>query len=218
MRGEQQLLRLGEYLVRGACRQLPEGIREERFLEWAGELPAILHDPRLRLGPWRAVRMLGYAADTLRGTIITAARSGSRIQRVRASCSLVLVLQFAALLVLMASDIWDIVQMPGNALNYLQLAWTVLLASWTISWLLRGVGRTTVLLILGACLAGAAVNGWNAAQAPGDWVNYALAAGALLPTFLILVPSLLVLFLLLLSSWRGRRQAPGRHSGARSKW
>ena len=71
MRGQRQLLRLGEYLVRRACRQLPQDVREERYQEWAAELPAILHDPQVRFALRRAVRMLGYAADTLRGTAMT---------------------------------------------------------------------------------------------------------------------------------------------------
>ena len=71
MRGERRLLRLGEYLVGRACQRLPPEVREERYREWAAELPAILHDPQVRPAPWRAVRMLGYAADTLRGTAMT---------------------------------------------------------------------------------------------------------------------------------------------------
>ena len=48
MRGERQLLRIGEYVVGRACRRLPRDIREERYREWAAELPAILHDPQVR--------------------------------------------------------------------------------------------------------------------------------------------------------------------------
>jgi hypothetical protein len=49
MRGERALLRLGESLVRRACRRLPRTVREDRYREWAAELPAILHDPEIRL-------------------------------------------------------------------------------------------------------------------------------------------------------------------------
>jgi hypothetical protein len=48
MRGERRLLRVAEFLVRLACRRLPEGVREERYQEWAAELPVILHDPAAR--------------------------------------------------------------------------------------------------------------------------------------------------------------------------
>jgi hypothetical protein len=67
MKGERGLLRTGEFLVARAARQLPASIRDERYREWAAELPAILRDPSL--GPhWRrAARMLGYALDTIRG-------------------------------------------------------------------------------------------------------------------------------------------------------
>jgi DivIVA domain-containing protein len=68
MRGERLLLRLGEYLIARACRRLPAGTRDERYREWAAELPAILRDPDTRLPARRAARMLGYAAGTLWGT------------------------------------------------------------------------------------------------------------------------------------------------------
>ncbi len=75
MRAERALLRMGEYLVGLACRRLPHEIRDERYREWAAELPAILQDPGIRLAPHRAVRMLLYAADTLRGTALTPGRA-----------------------------------------------------------------------------------------------------------------------------------------------
>jgi hypothetical protein len=50
MRVEYALLRTGEYLVRRACRRLPPDIRDDRYREWTAELPAILHDPQIRLG------------------------------------------------------------------------------------------------------------------------------------------------------------------------
>jgi hypothetical protein len=89
MRGERRLLRLGEYLVGRACQQLPPDVREERYREWAAELPAILFDPQVRLAPRRAVRMLGYAADTLRGTIMTPGRAPGRIHRMLAGLPVV---------------------------------------------------------------------------------------------------------------------------------
>ena len=45
MRGERRLLRIGEYLITRACRRLPAETRDERYREWAAELPAILRDP-----------------------------------------------------------------------------------------------------------------------------------------------------------------------------
>ena len=70
MRGERRLLRIGEYLITRACRRLPAGTRDERYREWAAELPAILRDPDTRLAARRAARMLGYAAGTLWGTAL----------------------------------------------------------------------------------------------------------------------------------------------------
>jgi Clp amino terminal domain, pathogenicity island component len=81
MRGERRLLRLGEYLVGRACQRLPPGVREERYREWTAELPVILQDPQVRFAPRRAVRMLGYAADMLRGTIMTPGSAHGQISR-----------------------------------------------------------------------------------------------------------------------------------------
>jgi hypothetical protein len=77
MRGERLLLRAGEYLVGRACQRLPPAIREERYREWSAELPAIMHDPQVRPAPRLAIRTLAYAADTLRGAIMTPARAGA---------------------------------------------------------------------------------------------------------------------------------------------
>jgi hypothetical protein len=78
--GERPLLRLGEYLVRRACQRLPRDVRDERCREWLAELPAILHDPEVRFAPWRAVRMLAYAADTVRGTVMTPGQARRRLR------------------------------------------------------------------------------------------------------------------------------------------
>ena len=70
MRGERYALRAGEYLVSRACRKLPARIREGRYQEWLAELPVILHDREAGPAPLRVVRMLAFAADTLRGTTL----------------------------------------------------------------------------------------------------------------------------------------------------
>jgi DivIVA domain-containing protein len=70
MRGERRLLRAGEYLIARACRHLPAEARDERYREWAAELPAILADPDVRLAARRAARMLRYASGTIRGTAL----------------------------------------------------------------------------------------------------------------------------------------------------
>jgi hypothetical protein len=66
MKGERALLRTGEFLVACAARRLPARVRDERYREWAAELPAILRDPSLGPPGRRAARMLGYALDTIR--------------------------------------------------------------------------------------------------------------------------------------------------------
>jgi hypothetical protein len=173
MRGERQLLALGEWLVRRACRQLPQDVREERYQEWVAELPAILHDPQFRAAPRRAVRMLCYAADTFRGTAMTPVRAWRRPSRRTAALSLVLL---GALI----SAVWSIgtiVRAPGHGLNYLQLAWALLLVAVPISLLARASVRMILLIIVSGDLAGMAVLIW---QGPGDWVNYITATWPLL--------------------------------------
>ena len=194
MRGERQLLRLGEYLVRRACRQLPPDVREERYREWTAELPAILHDPQVRFAPWRAVRMLGYAADTLRGTAMTPGTAQGRISRLRATVDVPLQV---ACLVVVAVSVWAVVQAPGDALNYLRLVWGLLFVASVIRNRVRPAGRMTALLGTSAILAAWAVLLGGAALAPGNWVNYVLAA-------LVLVP--LVAYLPF-AWWHRRRQA-----------
>jgi hypothetical protein len=184
MRGERRLLRLGEYLVGRACRRLPPDVREERCREWAAELPAILHDPQVRFAPRRAARMLGYAADTLRGTIMTPGGARSRIPHMFAGPGRLLLV---AGLAVMAWNVWALVQAPGNGLNYLQLAWSLLFVAYLICKRARAGLRVTAVLGISAALALAAILVGQAAQAPGDWVNYFLAALFLLP-FLIGLP------------------------------
>jgi hypothetical protein len=193
MRGERQQLRLGEHLVRRACQRLPRDIREERYREWAAELPAILHDPQIRLGPCRAVRMLGYAADTLRCTVMTALRARSRAPGMTAVLSLLLV----ACLAVVVSDIWAIVRAPEHGVNYLQLASGLLFAAFPISLLIRSAARVTTLIFISGTLAGVAVYLWSAVQAPRDRANYLVVAW---------------LCLLLLIFWLVRRWARFTHA------
>ena len=137
MRAERQLLRLGEYLVGRACQRLPKNIREERYREWAAELPAILHDSQIRLASRRAVRMLGYAADTFRGTTLTHVRARRQTPAMTAALSVLLL----AGLGLVTWNIWNIVRAPEHPLNYLRLAWSLLLVAYPISTLLRSAAR-----------------------------------------------------------------------------
>lgn len=195
MRGERQLLRLGEYLVGRACQRLPQDVREERYREWAAELPVILHDPQARLAAGRAVRMLGYAADTVRGSTLAHVGAGRRTARMDSALKLLV----AAGLVSVGWDIWTVIRAPGHGLSYVQLSWGLLLLAFPISVLVRSAVRVTVLIATGGVLAGLAVNLWDAARAPGDWVNY------LAVTYFLI---------LLLALWLARRPALGRHAGS----
>jgi hypothetical protein len=163
MRGERLLLRVGEYLVGRACQRLPPKIREERYREWAAELPAILHDPQVRPAPRRAARMLGYAADTLRGALMTTVRGRRRTPRLTALLSLLLV----GALVSVAGTIWTTVRAPGHALHYAQLTWSLLLVAFPISMVARSATRVTVLISISGLLAGVAVNLWKRAGSGG---------------------------------------------------
>jgi hypothetical protein len=201
MRGERQLLRLGECLVRLACQQLPQDIREERHEEWAAELPAILQDPQIGLAPRRAMRMLAYAADTLRGTALAPGRTPGRIPRLFAALDRLFPV---AGLVVVALEVWAIVRAPEDGLNYLWLAWTLLFWAYLLRKRVHSAGPVTALLGIGSLLALAAVYLVQAAQAPGDWVNYLMAALILLP-LLVALP---------VAWWLRRLQARtgGRHA------
>jgi len=59
--------RIAEYWVRRAGRRLPGEIREERYREWAAELPAILSDPGVRGAGRRRARAIRYAFGVYRG-------------------------------------------------------------------------------------------------------------------------------------------------------
>ncbi len=69
MTGSARTQRLAERLIRRACRRLPGEAGEagdERYREWAAELPAILADPDIGSGVRRSARALSYAAGILR--------------------------------------------------------------------------------------------------------------------------------------------------------
>jgi hypothetical protein len=194
MSGERRVLRLGEYMVRHACQRLPQEIREEHYREWAAELPAILHDPQVRPAPWRAVRMLVYAADTLRGTALTPGWTRGRRPRLSAAGDL---LFLVAALVLAALNTWSIVQTPGDWQKYVLPAWSVLFVAYLTRKRVHPAGRMTALLYTSSTLTLVA---WNAAQ--GNWLNYIFAA-------LVFIP----LPILLLAWWlRVAMPARGRHA------
>ena len=69
MKGERGLLRTGEFLVACATRRLPAKVRDERYREWAAELPPSAGS-RPGIAGRRAARMLGYALDTIRATAL----------------------------------------------------------------------------------------------------------------------------------------------------
>ncbi len=173
MRAERVLLRTGEYLVGRACRRLPPKTRDQRYREWTAELPAILHDPQIRLAPYRAVRMLGYAADTLRAATLT---PGPARRRPAAILTPFLGLFFVLGLTAAAWATWVTVRAPVHWVNYLQVAWSLLLVAWTVSQYVQSTARTTGLIVVSDCLVGVVVCIVNAVQAPWNWVSYLLAA------------------------------------------
>jgi hypothetical protein len=178
MRGERQLLRLGEYLVGRASRQLPRKARDERYREWVAELPVILRDPQVRFAPRRAVRMVIYAADTFRGTTIMCARLRRRLL-------LPLTVLLVASLATSTWNIWDIAQAPGQPLNYLRLAWNLLLVAYPVSVIVRCAWRVSTLIVCVGALLGVAVNFWDAVQDPADRGFYLSAASFLLLGLLV---------------------------------
>jgi hypothetical protein len=77
--------RVAEYWVRRAGRRLPEEIREERYREWAAELPAILSDPGVRGTALRRARAIRYALGVYRGAGRLARGAGRPRTRTAAS-------------------------------------------------------------------------------------------------------------------------------------
>ena len=193
MRAERLLLRIGEYLVGRACRQLPRDIGEERYREWAAELPVILQDRRIGPTPLRALCMLGYAADTLRG----AALAGLRARPLPRWMTAAVFLLLAASLATVSVEVRAVVRGPGELVNYLRLAWGVLLVASSVGMLIRPGSRVSSLITGGSAVVGVAVSLWDAVQSPADWVNYFAAA---------------VLFLFLLAMWIVRRWARTRQA------
>jgi hypothetical protein len=58
--------RLAGFLIRQSCRRLPADTRDERYREWAAEIPAILADPGTRPAVLRPLRALGFALGIAR--------------------------------------------------------------------------------------------------------------------------------------------------------
>jgi hypothetical protein len=169
VRGERGLVWVGDGLVRWASRRLPRDVRDERYREWSAELPAILHDPEIGLAPWRAVRMLSYAADTLRGAARTAGRGRRRFD-------LVIRLMFAVMVAMAGDAIWTSVRTPGNGPNYLKLTWALLNIGFCINESAHRSARIRIVLWVTSSLVLAAQLLWEAAETPGDWWDYALTA------------------------------------------
>ena len=116
--------------------------------------------------------MLGYAADTFRGTALTNLRAWRQTPALTAALSVLLL----AGLALVSWNIWNIVRAPDHPLSYLRLAWSLLLVANPIGTLLRSATRVTTLIAASGAVAGVAVSLGDAAQAPADWVNYFVAA------------------------------------------
>jgi hypothetical protein len=143
VKGERWALRAGEYLVARACRRLPAEIREERYREWAAELPVILRDrdagPALR----RVARMLIFAADTLRGTTLAAGayqyqgahrRGDFENNHALAFSLFYLLMLFVMLPALLALEGWMVYQLIFGA----NLMLSASLTGWGLFYVIRG--------------------------------------------------------------------------------
>jgi len=125
MRGEGRLLRIGEVLVGLACRRLPPKIRDERYREWAAELPVILHDPEIRFSCRRAAAMLGYVLGTIRGASTPPGRHRRRAVRRTALIGIIVVTASA----IVGGNTWNAVQAPADWTHYYWVSVTLLLAA-----------------------------------------------------------------------------------------
>jgi hypothetical protein len=116
MRWERPLLRVGEYLVGRSCRRLPGPIRDERYREWTAELPAILNDPGTKPAVRRAVRMLCYAAGTIRAAALASGRARLRPAVRR---TLMIGLRITPTLAAAAYIAWATMTASGNRISFL---------------------------------------------------------------------------------------------------
>ncbi|HZU56662.1 MAG TPA: hypothetical protein VFA06_12390 [Actinocrinis sp.] len=64
--GGGRMLACCDFLIRRACRRLPDITREEQEKEWVGELPVILADQDVRFAWMRALKMLMFAAGVVK--------------------------------------------------------------------------------------------------------------------------------------------------------
>jgi hypothetical protein len=137
---ERWALSAGEYLVARACRRLPAEIRQEKYQEWAAELPVILHDRDAGPALLRVVHMLTFAADTLRGTTLSAGayqyqgthRRGDFENNHALALSLFTV--FVVLPGLLAFEGWIVYQLIFGA----SLVVSASLTGWGLFYLIRG--------------------------------------------------------------------------------
>jgi hypothetical protein len=159
--GERWALGAGERLVAWACRRLPAGIREERYREWAAELPVILHDRDAGPAPLRVVRMLAFAADTLRGTTLGAGayryqgahrRGDFENNHALAFSLLVLLVMLPAQLAFQGWIVYQLIFGPSLIFN-------ANLTAWCLVWLIRARIRRSGSAEAGWWLAGISVQG-----------------------------------------------------------
>ena len=208
MRGERHALRAGEYLVSRACRRLPARIREERYQEWLAELPVILHDREAGPAPLRVVRMLAFAADTLRGTTLApdayrgahrGAHRGGAVKTIRWLAVGLLLL--GAPLALLAYEGYIIYQLiAGASLIFSATLVLVHLASFAASRMPRWDIATTSWYSMGKVAAGAGLlvraiasqSGWGHPLlfAIISYCGYAISAACLGVAVVLLMRSL----------------------------
>jgi Phospholipase_D-nuclease N-terminal len=124
--------RAAEHLIARACQRLPGEAGDERYREWAAELPAILDDPDLRSGLLRSARALRYAAGVSRCTRsphLSARRArrpaqsgaGALLLRVLAGLGIYLVVAAPIVAVLAAvhpHSRWPLVWLPAAAVAF----------------------------------------------------------------------------------------------------
>jgi hypothetical protein len=162
-------------------------MREERYREWAAELPAILHDPDTRSAVRRAARMLRYAAGTIRGTALAPSNARGRLTAAMAVVLTVVAAVFTVSIVaVMVTNVMSAAKAPGDWVPYFWITASGINLSWLGGTLARRIRRAdgpmaavgNAVLDYGAWMIPGWLLSWLLRAVGADWTDLPGQTGA----------------------------------------